>query len=119
MSEYMLCLVPRETVSFVPVSLDVSRDEVEGDIESEGKTKLTIFRGNRYWLRCTWRVINYMYYWVRFFLIFRIIKGEVILISLIHNKSGKQEKNRAKNEIITKVSHFACLQIANHNATSV
>ena len=28
-----------------PESLNVSRDEVEGNIETRGKTKLTIFRG--------------------------------------------------------------------------
>ena len=31
-----------------PETLNVSRDEVEGNIESRGKTKLTISRGSRY-----------------------------------------------------------------------
>ena len=31
-----------------PEILNVSRDEVEGDIESRGKTKLTISLGSRY-----------------------------------------------------------------------
>ena len=31
-----------------PETLNVSRDEVEGNIESRGKTKLTIYRGSRY-----------------------------------------------------------------------
>ena len=30
------------------LTLNVSRDEVEGNIESQGKTKLTISRGSRY-----------------------------------------------------------------------
>ena len=37
-------MVSRETVSFVfPESPDVSRDEVEGNIRTRGKTKLTSF----------------------------------------------------------------------------
>ena len=31
-----------------PETLNVSRDEVEGNIESRGKAKLTISRGSRY-----------------------------------------------------------------------
>jgi hypothetical protein len=40
---------PSEIVSFVfPIeNLNVSRDEVEGNIEIRGKTKLTISRGKR------------------------------------------------------------------------
>ena len=35
------------------------------------------------------------------------------------NKSEKQEKSQADNEVIRKVLHFSCLQVANHNVTSV
>ena len=36
------------TLFCFPESLNVSRDEVEGNIEIRGKTKLTISRGNRH-----------------------------------------------------------------------
>ena len=51
-------------------SLNVSRDEVEGNIESRGKTKLTISRGSRYrgagknffWDHFGWELCNRAYY---------------------------------------------------------
>lgn len=39
-----LCMVPRETVSLFPNSLDVSRDKFEGNMKTLEKTKLTSFQ---------------------------------------------------------------------------
>ena len=43
---HLMC-APEENSEFCfPESLNVSRDEVEGNIETRGKTKLTISRGS-------------------------------------------------------------------------
>ena len=40
---HLMYLVPRETVFFFPESPDVSRDEIEGNVRTRGKTKQTSF----------------------------------------------------------------------------
>jgi hypothetical protein len=44
---HLMSASERNILFCFPESLDVSRDEVEGNIEIRGKTKLTISRGNR------------------------------------------------------------------------
>ena len=43
---HLMCAPEGNSEFCFPESLDVSRDEVEGNIETRGKTKLTISRGS-------------------------------------------------------------------------
>ena len=43
---HLMCVPEGNSEFCFPESLNVSRDEVEGNIETRGKTKLTISRGS-------------------------------------------------------------------------
>ena len=91
MTGYMYAWSLGKQLVLFPASFSASRDEVEGNINTQGKTKLTMSRGNRHWLQPHLGSYKQLF-WMRFFVISRIYKGKVSVISLTRNKSGKQEK---------------------------